>query len=81
MGETIFVEEEQDDTDWGNPEPSSLVVPVEPASTTSANRLDITSSTTWGPLELQPARHGGDQADVNLFEDAPRHIQRCHPLQ
>jgi hypothetical protein len=46
IGETIFMEE-QDHVDWGDPEPSPLTAPVEPASTTSADRPNITSSTTW----------------------------------
>jgi hypothetical protein len=33
MGQTIFVEEEHDDADWGDPEPTPLAAPVEPAST------------------------------------------------
>jgi hypothetical protein len=46
MGQTIFVEEEHDDADWGDPEPTPLAAPVEPASTTSADGPDPTSSTT-----------------------------------
>jgi hypothetical protein len=38
MGETIFVEEDHNDADWGDLEPSP---PVEPASTTLADGPDI----------------------------------------
>jgi hypothetical protein len=60
MGQTIFVEEEQDDTDWGDHEPSPLATLVEHASITLANKPNITSSMTWGPLELEPTKPGGD---------------------
>jgi hypothetical protein len=46
MSETIFVEEEHNTTDWGDSEPSPLAAPIDPASTTSADGPDITSSTT-----------------------------------
>jgi hypothetical protein len=42
------MEEEQDDTDWGDLELSPLVALVEPTSTTSAYMPYIISSTTWG---------------------------------
>ena len=45
MGETIFLEEEQDDADWSDPKSSTPAAPIEPASTTLADGLDITSST------------------------------------
>jgi hypothetical protein len=34
MGETIFVEEEHDNVDWGDPELTPPAAPVESASTT-----------------------------------------------
>jgi hypothetical protein len=40
MGQTIFVEEEHDDTDWVAQESTSPAAPVEPASTTTANGSD-----------------------------------------
>lgn len=46
MGQTIFVEQEQDNADWGNHEPSPLATLVEHASTTLANRPNITPSMT-----------------------------------
>jgi hypothetical protein len=46
MGQTIFVEEKHDDADSGDPKPTQPVALVEPASTTSTNGPDPTSSTT-----------------------------------
>jgi hypothetical protein len=60
------VEEEQDDTNWGDHELPSLATPVEPTSTTSADGPDITSSMTWGPLESEPTEPRGDQAVVEV---------------
>jgi hypothetical protein len=40
MGETIFVEEEQDDADWGNFEPSPPAIPDRSASSTLTDILD-----------------------------------------
>jgi hypothetical protein len=40
MGETIFVEEEQDDADWGDFEPSPPAIPDRSASSTLTDRLD-----------------------------------------
>jgi hypothetical protein len=48
MGQTIFVEEDHDDTDWDDLESTPPATLVEPASTTSIDRLDITSSMIWG---------------------------------
>jgi hypothetical protein len=44
--QTIFVEEEHNEADWGDPEPTPLVAPVEPASTTPTDGPDPSSSTT-----------------------------------
>jgi hypothetical protein len=51
------VEEEHDDADWGDPEPTPPAAPVEPASTTLADGLDPTSSTTWCPIEPIPTEN------------------------
>lgn len=48
----------------GGPEPSPLDAPVEPASTTLTNEPNITSSTTWGPLEPELVEPGCDQVAV-----------------
>jgi hypothetical protein len=84
IGETIFVEE-QDHIDWGDPEPSPPAAPVEPASTTSADRPNITSSTTWGPLELELTKPRGYQAivegEATSSRNTPRHIQCSHQPQ
>jgi hypothetical protein len=48
------VDEEHNDTDWGDPKPTPSAAPVEPASTTLADGLDIIYSTTWGPVESEP---------------------------
>jgi hypothetical protein len=58
MGETIFVEEEHDNADWGDVESSPLGGPVKPASTTSTTGPDITFSTTWGPVKPEPTEPG-----------------------
>jgi hypothetical protein len=49
---TIFMEEEHDDTDWGDPEPSPPAAPVKPASTTSVDGLDITSDEYITPIQI-----------------------------
>jgi hypothetical protein len=78
MGETIFVEEEQYDTDWSDPELSAPFNLVEHLFTTLAGRPNITSSTTLGPLEMELAKPEGDQATVDgeasSLSDAPQHI-------
>jgi hypothetical protein len=58
------MEEGQDDTDRGDPESSPSVVSVELASTTSADRPNIASSITWGPLESEVAEPRGDQVAI-----------------
>jgi hypothetical protein len=60
MGETIFVEEEHDDVDCGDPEPSPLAASIEPAAMTLDNGRNITSSTTWGLVKSEPVMLGGD---------------------
>ena len=51
IGESIFVEEEQEDTDWGDLELTPLIAPIDLASTTSAHSPDPSTSTTWGPFK------------------------------
>jgi hypothetical protein len=48
IGESIFVEENEEDVDWGEAKPTYSAAPVESAMTTSAHGPDPSSSTTWG---------------------------------
>jgi hypothetical protein len=54
IGESIFVEENAEDANWGDVEPTSSAAPVVSAMTTLAHGPDPSSSTTWGPHELPP---------------------------
>jgi hypothetical protein len=84
IGETIFVGEKKDDTDWGDPEPTPPDAPVEPTSMTSDDGPNITSSTIWGPVEPKPVVYGGVQAiegGATSLREAPRHVQHDHPPQ
>jgi hypothetical protein len=54
IGERIFVEEEQEDADWGDPELTPPAAPLEPATSTLAHGPDPSSSTTWSPFEQPP---------------------------
>jgi hypothetical protein len=89
IGESIFVEENEEDADWGDAEPISSVVPVESTTTTSAHGPEPSSSTTWGPHELppQPTPAAPEKAlavvegEATSLREAPRHIQRHHPPQ
>ena len=82
IGESIFVEEEQEDADWGDPELTPLATPLEPATSTSAHSPDPSSSTTWGPCEQppQPVPAAPEEAlaamegDVTSSMWTPRHI-------
>jgi hypothetical protein len=56
--------EEQYNIDWGNPKLSPPATLVEPASTTSTNKPIITSSTTWGQLELELTEPRGNQTAI-----------------
>jgi hypothetical protein len=47
IGESIFVEEEQEDADWGDLEPTPSVATIDLALTTSAHSPDPSTSTTW----------------------------------
>jgi hypothetical protein len=64
MGQTIFVEKEHDDTDWGDLEPTPPAAPVDPTSITSADGPDPISSNTWAPLEPTPTETGEVEAAV-----------------
>ena len=83
------MEEEQEDADWGDPEPTPPAAPLEPAMSTSAHGPDPSSSTTWGPCEQppQPSPAAPKEApavvegEATSSRGAPRHIQRRHPPQ
>jgi hypothetical protein len=81
MGQTIFVEEEHDNADWGDPKSTPPTL-VEPASITSADKTDPTSSSTWGLLELASTEIGGVEATIEgeatSSREAPQHIQHRH---
>ena len=89
LGESIFVEEEQEDADWGDPEPTPLAAPLEPTMTTLAHGPDPSTSTTWGLFEQlpQPVPAAPKEApaavegEATSSREAPRHIQRRHPPQ
>jgi hypothetical protein len=72
------VEEEGVDANWGDPEPTPPAAPIEVASTTSANRPNPASSTTWGLLEPSPAEIGGVETaiegEATFSREAPQHI-------
>jgi hypothetical protein len=44
---SIFVEEKQEDADWGDPELTPRAAPLEPVTSTSAYGPDPSSSTIW----------------------------------
>jgi hypothetical protein len=87
IGESIFVEEEQEDVDWGDPELTPPAAPLEPVTSTSAHGPDPSSSTTWSPFEQPPqlAPAAPEEAPATVegeatsSREAPRHIQRRHP--
>jgi hypothetical protein len=89
IGESIFVEENKEDDDWGDAELTSLAAPVESTTTTLAYGPDPSSSTTWGPCEPppQPALTKPEEAptvvegEATSSREAPRHIQCRHPPQ
>jgi hypothetical protein len=89
IGESIFVEENEEDADWGDVEPTSSAVLVESMTTTSAHGPDPSSSTTWGPHEPppQPTPVAPEEAlatvkgEATSSREAPRHIQHRHPPQ
>ena len=87
--ESIFVEEEQEDADWGDPELTPPAAPLKPTMSTSAHGPDPSSSTTWGPCEQppQPTPTTPEEApaavegETTSSRGAPQHIQRRHPPQ
>jgi hypothetical protein len=89
IGESIFVEENEKDADWGDVKPISSATPIESTTTTSAHGPDPSSSTTWGPCELPPQLAPAApkeapavvEGEVTSSREAPRHIQCCHPPQ
>ena len=89
IGESIFVEEEQEDADWGDPELTPSAAPLEPTTSTLAHSPDLSSSSTLGPCEQppQPAWAGPEEAlatvegEVTSSRGAPWHIQCRHPPQ
>jgi hypothetical protein len=78
IGESIFVEENEEDDDLGDVEPISSATPVESAITTSAHGLDPSSSTTELPPQLASAAPKEAPAtiegEVTSLREAPRHI-------
>jgi hypothetical protein len=48
ISESMFVEENEEDADWGDAKLTSSAAPVESAMTTLAHSPDTSSSTTWG---------------------------------
>ena len=54
LGESIFVEEEQEDANWGDPELTPMATPLEPAVTTSAHGPNPSTSTSWRPVQKLP---------------------------
>jgi hypothetical protein len=51
IGESIFVEKNEEDVDWRDAELTSSAILVESMITTLAHGPDSSSSTTWGPHE------------------------------
>jgi hypothetical protein len=78
MGNTIFLEEEHDNADWSDPEPTPLAAPFKPVSTNLDDGPNISTSTTWGPLEPEGAEPGGVEAtaegEATSTRGAPQHV-------
>ena len=68
MGESIFMEE-QDDEPWGVSDTPPLAAPVDLATSTSPHGPVPTSSTTWGPMEQLP------QGEPTVPEEAPAAVE------
>jgi hypothetical protein len=71
MGETIFIDEEHNNADWGDPEPTLADALFEFASTTSADGPDI--------ILLCPKVTRLLLRGATSLRDAPQHIQCHHP--
>jgi hypothetical protein len=82
IGESIFVEENGEEANWGDAKPTSSAAPVESATTTLAHGPDPSSSTTWGPCEPPPQlvptapeeAPAVVEGEVTSSMEAPRHI-------
>jgi hypothetical protein len=72
ISESIFVEENEEDVDWGHAKPTSSAAPVESAMTTLAHGLDLSSSTTWGPHEPPPPE------EATIVVEGRRLLQEKH---
>ena len=90
-GKSIFVEEEQEDTDWGDPKPTPLAAPIEPASTTSADGPSTTTSTTLVSFKpqvvpIEGTSHGGLDPlgtigpDTHASKEDRRHPRASHAV-
>jgi hypothetical protein len=86
IGESIFVEENEEDADWKDAELTSLAALVESTMTTSVLGSDPSSSMTWGLHEPppQPTPVAPEEApaaiegEATSSREAPWHIQRHH---
>jgi hypothetical protein len=78
IGESIFIEENAEDVDWGDVEPTSSAAPVESATTTSAHGPDPSSSTTWGPLEPPPQPTPVAPEEAQQLLRGRRHLREKH---
>jgi hypothetical protein len=86
ISESIFVEENEEDADWGDAKPTSSATLVKSATTTLVHGPDPSSSTTWGPNEPppQPRPAAPEEAlaivegEATSLREAPWHIQRRH---
>jgi hypothetical protein len=82
FGESIFVEEEQEDSDWGDPKSTPLAAPIELAMTTSVHNPDPSTSTTWGAFEELPHHASATleealaavEGEATSIREAPWHI-------
>jgi hypothetical protein len=89
IGESIFIEENKEDANWGDIKPTSSAALVESTTTTSAHGPDPSSSTTWGMHKTPPQSTSATpkeasavvEGEATSSREVPRHIQRCHPPQ
>jgi hypothetical protein len=54
INESIFVEENEEDVDWGDAELTCSAALIESTTTTSAHGPNPSSPTTWGPCKPPP---------------------------